>query len=69
MGLADWMTTISMYDDIERDERIDKMVYAIGHCGFTSIDNTIFEQLCNENGYSMSDFTQADIDEIQRRMG
>lgn len=59
-------TTIAMSMMDER--RIDEMVEAIKNDGSPTIDNAIFERLCNNLGYRMSDFTQEDIDEIQRRL-
>lgn len=55
-------------DEMERDERIDRMVNAIRLDGSPVVDNEIFERLCNRQGYRMSDFTQSDIDELQRRL-
>lgn len=59
-------TTIAM--NMMDERRIDEMVEAIKNDGSSTIDNAIFERLCNNLGYSMSDFTQEDIDEIQRRL-
>lgn len=59
---------MEMMDDMDREERIDKMVDAIKYDGSPTINNDIFERLCNNLGYNMSDFTQSDIDEIQRRL-
>ena len=55
-------------DDMDREERISRMVDEIKYDGSPTIDNAIFERLCNKLGYNMSDFTQSDIDEIQRRL-
>ena len=60
--------TMQMMDDMDRDERIRRMTDAIKSDGSSTIDNEIFERLCSRLGYRMSDFTQSDIDEIQRRI-
>ena len=66
--VIDTMIRMDRLDEMERDERIGKMVNAIRLDGSPVIDNGIFERLCSGLGYRMSDFTQADIDELQRRL-
>lgn len=59
---------MGMMDDMDREERISRMVDEIKYDGSPTIDNAIFERLCNKLGYNMNDFNQSDIDEIQRRL-
>ena len=54
--------------DMERDDRISAVTGAIVRSGLSQIDNDSFEMLCIQNGLNMSDFTQNDIYEIQRRL-
>lgn len=59
---------MNMMDGIERDERMDTIVQAIVNSGLSHVGNEEFEELCSQTGLRMSDFTQSDIDEIQRRL-
>lgn len=74
-GKIDWMDAgietgviMQINDDIQREDRITRMVRAITALGECTIGNAEFEELCRQEGLRMSDFEQWDIDEIQRRL-
>ena len=59
---------LSIQQDQDREHRIRTMVRAIADRGSGFVDNTVFEELCWQNGLRMSDFEQDDISEIARRL-
>lgn len=59
---------VQMVEEQEREDRIRTLTDAIVHSGLSQVGNEEFETLCRQNGISMADFEQCDIDEIQKRL-
>lgn len=58
----------SIADDLAREERISRMEAAIRSSELEEIDNDSFRELCDQIHIPMSEFEQADITELQRRL-
>lgn len=56
-------------DDNEKcEQRINNITELIRDYGKPVLEFDDFREICNANGYYTSDFSQEDLDEIQRRL-
>ena len=62
-----WMLDEAGYNGI-REEHIEKISGSLRSEGLTDISRTAFETHCYKCGISPNNFTQEDLDELQKRL-
>lgn len=51
-----------------RDEHIERVAEALLSTGLTDIDRSTFEYCCRQCGVEPENFTQIDLDKLQRKL-